>query len=245
MTQTEETADRDLVLARMIDAPPAKVFRAWTDPALLVQWFAPLPWTTPKAELDVRPGGSNMVVMRGPDGTEFPNRGVYLEVVENQRLVFTDAFVAAWEPSSKPFMTVILTFEDVGGEDVGGKTRYTALVRHWSWPTGKRTRKWGSTKGGDAVPISSRPWSRGSSSVRRNTRRDQCPPGACWMMLPPPVTRFSAPPPCDPAAGVVATCCWAIGPDPLADCCCTTLPLPTVTASGPWLLITIGRLPWW
>jgi uncharacterized protein YndB with AHSA1/START domain len=136
MTQTEETADRDLVLARMIDAPPAKVFRAWTDPALLVQWFAPLPWTTPKAELDVRPGGSNMVVMRGPDGTEFPNRGVYLEVVENQRLVFTDAFVAAWEPSSKPFMTVILTFEDVGGEDVGGKTRYTALVRHWSWPTG-------------------------------------------------------------------------------------------------------------
>jgi uncharacterized protein YndB with AHSA1/START domain len=127
MTQTEETADRDLVLARMIDAPPAKVFRAWTDPALLVQWFAPLPWTTPKAELDVRPGGSNMVVMRGPDGTEFPNRGVYLEVVENQRLVFTDAFVAAWEPSSKPFMTVILTFEDEGG-----KTRYTARVRHWT-----------------------------------------------------------------------------------------------------------------
>jgi uncharacterized protein YndB with AHSA1/START domain len=127
MTQTGETADRDLVLTRMIDAPPAKVFRAWTDPALLVQWFAPLPWTTPKAELDVRPGGSNMVVMRGPDGTDCPNRGVYLEVVENQRLVFTDAFVAAWEPSPKPFMTVILTFEDVGG-----RTRYTALVRHWT-----------------------------------------------------------------------------------------------------------------
>jgi uncharacterized protein YndB with AHSA1/START domain len=62
-----------------------------------------------------------------PDGTEFPNRGVYLEVVKNQRLVFTDAYTTAWEPSAKPFMTVILTFEEVDG-----KTRYTARVRHWT-----------------------------------------------------------------------------------------------------------------
>jgi len=120
-------ADRDLVLTRIIDAPRAKVFRAWTEPALLMQWFAPKPWTTPRAELDVRPGGSNLVVMRGPDGKEFQNRGVYLEVVANERLVSTDAYTAAWEPSEKPFMTVILTFEDVGG-----MTRYTARVRHWT-----------------------------------------------------------------------------------------------------------------
>ena len=121
------TPDRDLILTRIIDAPPAKVFRAWTEPELLKQWFAPLPWTTPVAETDVRPGGSSLVVMRGPDGNEFPNRGVYLEVVKNQRLVFTDAYTKAWEPSEKPFMTVILTFENDGG-----KTRYTALVRHWT-----------------------------------------------------------------------------------------------------------------
>jgi uncharacterized protein YndB with AHSA1/START domain len=127
MTPTPETADRDLVLTRLIDAPPEKLFKAWTDPDLLKQWFAPLPWTTPHAELDVRPGGSTLVVMRGPDGNEFPNRGVYLEVVENQRIVFTDAFRTAWEPSTKPFMTVILTFENEGA-----KTRYTALVRHWT-----------------------------------------------------------------------------------------------------------------
>jgi uncharacterized protein YndB with AHSA1/START domain len=59
---------------------------------------------------------------------EFPNRGVYLEVVENQRLVFTNAYTTAWEPSDKPFMTVILTFEDLGD----GRTNYTALVRHWT-----------------------------------------------------------------------------------------------------------------
>jgi uncharacterized protein YndB with AHSA1/START domain len=124
---TTSTQGRDLILTRVIDAPPAKVFNAWTDPALLKQWFAPAPWTTPTAELDVRPGGSTLVVMRGPDGNEFPNRGVYLEVIPDRRLVFTNAYTTAWEPSEKPFITVILTFEDLGGS-----TNYTALVRHWS-----------------------------------------------------------------------------------------------------------------
>jgi uncharacterized protein YndB with AHSA1/START domain len=126
-TETNTASDRELVLTRLIDAPREKLFRAWTDPELLKQWFAPLPYTTPVAELDVRPGGGNLVVMRSPDGNDMPNRGVYLEVVPNERLVFTDAFTAGWEPSQKPFMTVILTFENEGG-----KTRYTARVRHWT-----------------------------------------------------------------------------------------------------------------
>jgi uncharacterized protein YndB with AHSA1/START domain len=121
------SADRELMLTRLIDAPREKVYRAWTDPSLLKQWFAPLPYTTPVAELDVRPGGSAFIVMRGPDGKDLPNHGVYLEVVANQRLVTTDAYTKAWEPSAKPFMTLILTFEDEGG-----KTRYTARVRHWT-----------------------------------------------------------------------------------------------------------------
>ena len=124
---TTENTNRDLVLKRLINAPREKVFKAWTDAELLKQWFAPLPYTTPHAELDVRPGGANLIVMRGPDGNEFPNRGVYLEVVENERIVVTDAFTNAWEPSEKPFMTLILTFKDEGG-----KTKYTALVRHWT-----------------------------------------------------------------------------------------------------------------
>ena len=121
------SADRELMLTRLIDAPREKLYRAWTDPTLLKQWFAPLPYTTPVAELDVRPGGSAFIVMRGPDGKDLPNHGVYLEVVPNQRLVSTDAYTKAWEPSEKPFMTLILTFEDEGG-----KTRYTARVRHWT-----------------------------------------------------------------------------------------------------------------
>lgn len=121
------SVDRELVLTRLINAPREKVYRAWTEPALLRQWFAPKPYTTPIVEIDVRVGGSSYFVMRGPDGKDLPNRGVYLEVVPNEKLVSTDAYVKAWEPSEKPFMTMILTFEDEGG-----KTRYTARVRHWT-----------------------------------------------------------------------------------------------------------------
>lgn len=126
MTATP-ASDRELVLTRLIDAPREKLFRAWTEPELMKQWFTPRPWTTPVIEVDLRPGGSNLIVMRGPDGTEFPNRGVYLEIVKNERLVFTDAYTKAWEPSEKPFFTGIITFEDEGG-----KTRYTARALHWT-----------------------------------------------------------------------------------------------------------------
>lgn len=122
------TASHDLVLTRDIDAPPQHLYRCWTEPDLLTQWFAPKPWTTSRAETDVRPGGTSLVVMRGPDGQEFPNASVYLEVVPNERLVATDAYTSAWEPSAKPFMTLILTFEALAE----GRARYTARARHWT-----------------------------------------------------------------------------------------------------------------
>lgn len=126
-TESSETGQRELVLTRLIDAPREKLFRCWTEPALIVRWFTPPPWKTVRAEMDVRAGGASCIVMQGPDGTEMPNRGVYLEVVRNERIVFTDAYTTAWQPSAKPFFTGVLTFED---ED--GKTRYTARARHWT-----------------------------------------------------------------------------------------------------------------
>jgi len=121
-------ADRELVINRVLHAPSEKVYRAWTTPELITQWFTPPPWKTVRAEMDVRPGGASCITMQSPDGQDFPNQGVYLEVVPNKRLVFTDAFSGGWEPAEKPFMTGILTFEDAGE----GKTNYTARVRHWS-----------------------------------------------------------------------------------------------------------------
>ncbi len=120
-------ASRELVITRLIDAPPEKLYRAWTQPDLLKQWFTPPPWKVTQAELDVRPGGKMFVMMSSPEGQEGPCSGVYLEVVENERLVWTDAYIQSWEPSAKPFMTAVITFEKEGG-----KTRYTAKVNHWT-----------------------------------------------------------------------------------------------------------------
>jgi uncharacterized protein YndB with AHSA1/START domain len=128
MTEQNDAPKYELSLTRVIDAPRHKIFKAWTTPELVKQWFAPLPWTTPHVEMNLRPGGANLFVMADPDGNEFPNRGVYLEVVENEKLVFTDAFTSAWVPSAKPFMVGTITLEDLGG----GKTKYTATVLHWS-----------------------------------------------------------------------------------------------------------------
>jgi uncharacterized protein YndB with AHSA1/START domain len=128
MNAPATAVNHELVLTRVIDAPREKLFRCWTEPALLEQWFVPKPWTIAKAEVDVRPGGSSLIVMRSPEGQEMPNPGVFLEVVPNERLVLSDAYTSAWVPSAKPFMTAIVTFEDLGG----GKMRYTARARHWT-----------------------------------------------------------------------------------------------------------------
>jgi uncharacterized protein YndB with AHSA1/START domain len=124
---TPVAENRELVLTRLIDVPRHKLFRCWTEPALIVQWFTPPPWKTIHAELDVRSGGASCITMQGPDGTEVPNRGLYLEVVPDERLVFTDAFTSAWQLSAKPFFTCVLTFADEAGQ-----TRYNARALHWT-----------------------------------------------------------------------------------------------------------------
>ena len=128
MSSASFPADRELVLERVLNAPREKLYRCWTEPALIVQWFTPAPWKTVKAVMDVRAGGSSCITMQSPEGQEFPNPGVFLEVVPNEKIVMTDAYTSAWVPSEKPFMTAIITFDDAGD----GKTKYTARVRHWT-----------------------------------------------------------------------------------------------------------------
>ncbi len=121
-------SDRELVLTRDIDAPRAAVYRCWTEPELVKQWYAPKPFSIAEAKIDLRPGGSHLIVMQSPDGLKFPNAGVFLEVVPNEKIVFTDAFTANWEPKQgAPFMAAIISFSDQDG-----KTRYEARVRHWT-----------------------------------------------------------------------------------------------------------------
>jgi uncharacterized protein YndB with AHSA1/START domain len=98
----------------------------------LVHWFVPKPHSVSKCELDVRVGGACNTTFN-VEGNEMENNGVYLEVVPNEKLVFTDAYSAGWKPMPDPFMTAIIHFEDAGG----GRTKYTAIARHRSPETAK------------------------------------------------------------------------------------------------------------
>lgn len=115
----------DLVLNRFIDVPPALVWRAWTEPDLLKQWFTPRPWTTPHAEMDLRPGGRFRTIMRSPEGEEHDNTGCFLEVVPGRRLAFTDALGPDFRPLGTGFMTA---FIEITPEGTG--TRYVTTALH-------------------------------------------------------------------------------------------------------------------
>jgi uncharacterized protein YndB with AHSA1/START domain len=118
----------ELILTRLLDAAPDKLFRCWTDPTLLKQWFAPRPVITVRAELDVRPGGGQDIAMQTPDGQDIPCIGQYLEIVPDRKIVFSDAFTGDWSPKDgAPFLVATITFALESG-----KTRYTATLRHWS-----------------------------------------------------------------------------------------------------------------
>lgn len=130
--------DLDLVLTRDLNAPRHILWECWTKPEHLVHWFVPKPHKVVDCRLDPRPGGVfNTTFDVG--GARMENTGVYLEVVPQERLVFTDTYSTGWKPAPEPFMTAIISFEDLGG----GRTRYTALVRHRTAEAAKTHRNMG------------------------------------------------------------------------------------------------------
>lgn len=128
----------DLVLTREVNAPRGILYKCWTTPKHLVHWFVPKPHKVTGCELDVRPGGACNTTF-DVEGTIMENKGVYLEVVPNEKLVFTDSYTVGWKPAAEPFMTAIVTFEDIGN----GRTKYTAIARHRNVDTAKAHRDMG------------------------------------------------------------------------------------------------------
>ena len=119
----------DLVLERVVDVPRELVWGAWTIPERVKKWFTPVPWQTVDCEIDLRPGGMFRTTMRSPEGQDYPNLGCYLEIVENEKLVWTNMLAPGYRPNKSsfidlPFTAIVLL------EPQGKGTKYTAIAMH-------------------------------------------------------------------------------------------------------------------
>lgn len=123
-----DTADREIVITRVFDAPRQRVFDAWTLPEEIEQWWGPEGFTTTVTELDLRPGGTSRYVMRGPDGAEYPVKGVFREVVAPERIVTTDEFDEGFElPGVELPQGIVATMLF---EEQGPRTALTLTISH-------------------------------------------------------------------------------------------------------------------
>jgi uncharacterized protein YndB with AHSA1/START domain len=84
-----DMSDREIVISRVFDAPRELVWEAWTDPRQVVNWWGPQGFSTTIDEMDVRPGGAWRLTMHGPDGAEYPNKSIFIEVVKPERIVYS------------------------------------------------------------------------------------------------------------------------------------------------------------
>lgn len=115
-----------LEISRVIAVPRARVWRAWADPKMLAEWWCPKPWTTEVRAFEFRAGGDFYTFMRGPDGGESDNPGCFLEVVPEERIVFTSMLTGGYRPATPWLgMTAFFTLADEGAG-----TRYVARVLH-------------------------------------------------------------------------------------------------------------------
>ncbi|MEP6872479.1 MAG: SRPBCC domain-containing protein [Anaerolineaceae bacterium] len=115
----EPSKSPELTFTRILNAPRELVFKAWTDPKQMAQWWGPRGFTNPVCEMDVRPGGALRIVMRAPDGVEHPMTGIFREVVEPERLSFT---MVARDQSGT---LVLEALANAAFAEDGGKTELT------------------------------------------------------------------------------------------------------------------------
>jgi uncharacterized protein YndB with AHSA1/START domain len=126
----------DLMLERIVDVPCELIWQAWTTPEKLMPWFCPLPWKTIACEIDLRVGGKFYTVMQSPEGQSFPNVGCYLEVIENERLTWTNALDQGFRPAKQLEASPghecaeFLMTATIMLEPQPNGIKYTALVQH-------------------------------------------------------------------------------------------------------------------
>lgn len=136
----------DLSLTREIALPPAVLFACWTQSQHIPQFFVPKPHRVLACHIDLRVGGAFNTSF-DVDGAVMQNNGVWLEIVPDKKLVFTDAYTEGWKPAPEPFMTAIITLDDLGDN----RSRYTAIARHRSAEAAETHRQMGFYQGWGTV----------------------------------------------------------------------------------------------
>jgi uncharacterized protein YndB with AHSA1/START domain len=123
---TQESSEREFVMERIFDAPRELVFKAWSDPKHLEQWWGPKGWTLPICKMDFRPGGVWHYCMRGPEGEEGWGKAVYREIVEPERIVYVDSFADAEGNALEGMPETVIT---VTFTEQAGKTKLTSRAQ--------------------------------------------------------------------------------------------------------------------
>jgi uncharacterized protein YndB with AHSA1/START domain len=113
--QNKPSAEREITITRVFNAPRAQVFAAWTDAESLAQWWGPKAFTNPVCEIDARVGGAIRIHMRSPDGSIYPMKGEFREIIQFERLVFTNIAVDAAGNHIIEGLTTV-TFAEAGGK---------------------------------------------------------------------------------------------------------------------------------
>jgi uncharacterized protein YndB with AHSA1/START domain len=140
---TRSSTPGNLLLTRVFNAPRALVFKAWTDPVHVAQWWGPHGFTNPRCDLDVRPGGAIRVDMRGQDGTVYPMVGEYREIVEPERLVFTSGALGGDGKLLFEILNTVTFAEDCGRTTLTLETRVLNQIGDAARYLSGQSRGWG------------------------------------------------------------------------------------------------------
>ena len=140
----------DLVFERSSNLTPEQIWKGWTDPQTLLKWFCPRPWKVTDCRIDLKIGGEFYTFMQGPAGEKMPNNGCFLEVIKNEKLVWTNLMTNAFRPNPEsqmgfPFVATILLSKSSSG------TNYKAIVKHGDEASRKKHEQMGFQEGWGAA----------------------------------------------------------------------------------------------
>jgi len=132
MAERQTNLLQNLVITRIFDAPRELVWKAWTDPKFVMQWWGPKGFTSPSCQIDLRVGGRYLFCMRAPDGQQFWSGGEYTEIIAPEKIVSVLFYAdknGKVEPADRNDVEVrdVVTFEEIGS----GQTKLTFKRSHW------------------------------------------------------------------------------------------------------------------